>query len=106
MDSDSDISEFEGFSPSDIDDRDDPTFEIGSDISVSPVSTPETSENEESDEEEVRNDTWSENLHAFQIDQFVSPTGATFELGPLWTEKDFFSTIFSRESCRKACYRN
>lgn len=94
MDSDSDISEFEGFSPSDIDDRDDPTFEIGSDISVSPVSTPETSENEESDEEEVRNDTWSENLRAFQIDQFVSPTGATFELGPLRTEKDFFLQFF------------
>jgi hypothetical protein len=48
MDSDSDISEFEGFSSSDIDDGDDPWFEIGSDISVSPVSTLETSENEES----------------------------------------------------------
>jgi hypothetical protein len=35
MGSDSDISEFEGFSPSDIDDGDDPMFEIGSDISVS-----------------------------------------------------------------------
>jgi hypothetical protein len=43
-----------------------------------------------SHEEEVRNDTWSENLRAFQIDPFVSPTGATFELGPLRTEKDFF----------------
>lgn len=57
---DSDISEFEGFSPSDIEDRDDPTFEIGPDISVSPVSTPEMRENEVSDEEEVRNYTWSE----------------------------------------------
>jgi hypothetical protein len=90
MDSDSDISEFEGFSSSDIDDGDDPWFEIGSDISVSPVSTPETNENEESDEEEVRNDTWSENLRAFQINQFVSSTGTTFELGSLRTEKDSF----------------
>ena len=90
MGSDSDISEFEGFSPSDIDDGDDPMFEIGSDISVSLIWTPETSENEESYEEEVWNDTWSENFRAFQIDPFVSPTGATFELGPLRTEKEFF----------------
>ena len=70
MDSNSVISEFEGFLPSDIDD---PLFEIWSDISVSPVSTPETSENEESGEEEVRND------------PFVSPPGATFELRTLRT---------------------
>ena len=37
MDSNSVISEFEGFSPSDIDDGDDPMFEIGSDISVNLV---------------------------------------------------------------------
>jgi hypothetical protein len=37
-----------------------------------------------------RNDTWSENLRAFQINQFVSSTGTTFELGSLRTEKDFF----------------
>ena len=51
MESDSDISEFEEFSPSNIEEGDDPTYEIGSDISVSPVSTPETSENEEYEEE-------------------------------------------------------
>jgi len=96
MNSNSDISEFERFLSSDIDDGDDPLFEIGSDISVSPVSTPETSKNEESDEEEVRNDTWNENLRAFQIDPFVSPTGATFQLGPLRTEKDFFLQFFQR----------
>jgi hypothetical protein len=79
MDSNSVISEFERFSPSDIDD---PLFEICSDIRVSPVSTPETSENEKSGEEEVRND------------PFVSLSGATFELGTLRTEKDFFLQFF------------
>ena len=91
MDSDSDISEFEGFSQSDIDDGDDPTFEIGSDISVSPVSTPETSENKESNEEQVRNDTWSENLRSFQIDQFVSPS-----LGLCGLKRIFFYNFFQR----------
>ena len=98
MDSNSVISEFERFSPSDIDD---PLFEICSDIRVSPVSTPETSENEEYDEEEVQNDMGSEyiSVHS-KLTRLYPRLGQHLSLDLCRLKRIFFYNFFH------ACYRN
>ena len=71
-DSSDNESEFEGFTAEDIEGTEIP--DAGSDISVSPVSTPPTSDNE-SDFDEV---TWSRNLRKPNVRDFNDRFGATF----------------------------
>lgn len=66
-----------------------------SDISVSPVSTPRTSELSSSDDEPVNNLVWHTRYFAdVQITPFVQQTGHRYPLGPEAKEIDFFSQFF------------
>lgn len=94
----SDESDFEGFTSNDIEDFDDNGSEIGSDISISPVSTPESSDAEisedESDDEVEIPQQWTENLSQFTVADFKEEVGSKIELGPLKTEREFFLQFF------------
>ena len=85
----------EGFSQEDlrsVNGRIDLLSEDGSDISISPVSSPEISD-DESDDEAVAS-VWSSNLRRFEVRKFTSNVGANFEMGPEKNEKDFFQKFF------------
>jgi hypothetical protein len=71
--------------------------DAGSDISVSPVSTPPTSDNESDFDE----DTWSRNLRKPNVRDFNDRFGATFTLEDNQQEKDFFNKFFPRELIEK-----
>ena len=90
--------EFEGFDAADIEDSEIP--EVGSDISVSPVSTPPTSD-DESDENEEINATWNRNLRKPVVRDFTETVGATFTLDDDKREIDFFNKFFPRELVEK-----
>lgn len=88
-------SEFGGFTESDIvlNERED----AGSDISLSPISSPDVSSDEnDSDDDEIPN-TWSENILKPKIadfDEGENPVGATFTLEKDRREIDFFMKFF------------
>jgi hypothetical protein len=94
-DSSDNESEFEGFTAEDIEGTEIP--DAGSDISVSPVSTPPTSDNESDFDE----DTWSRNLRKPNVRDFNDRFGATFTLEDNQQEKDFFNKFFPRELIEK-----
>ena len=82
-DSSDNESEFEGFTLENIEVTEIP--DVGSDSSVSPVSTPPTSDESDFDE-----DTWSRNLRKPNVRDFNDTFGATFTLEDNQQEKDFF----------------
>jgi hypothetical protein len=86
--SDDDDSEFEGFSPSDIDETE--TRSIGSDISISEVDT----DSSDDDNPDQINQTWSRNLKKPQVVDFREQIGATFQLNEEKKEIDFFHKFF------------
>lgn len=90
----SDDSDFEGFNPSDVDENESFVAEIWSDISVSPVSSPDVSDFEESDEDGDENDQWRNELRRVTVPAFTAEVGPTFELGPTKNELDFFLKFF------------
>lgn len=66
-----------------------------SDISVSPVSTPRTSELSSSDNEPLNQIVWHSKYFApVQINQFTEHSGPTHPLGPESQELDFFQLFF------------
>lgn len=73
--------------------------EIGSDISVSPVSSPDlslvnlSSESDSEDEDLA----WRPNLRKPNIKPFTEAVCANFQLGPLKNELDFFLKFFAEE---------
>ena len=83
-DSSDNESEFEGITPEDIEGTEIP--DAGSDISVSPVSTPPTSD----DGSDFDEDTWSRNLRKPNVRDVNDTFGATFTLEDNQQEKDFF----------------
>lgn len=86
--SDDDDSEFEGFSPSDIDETE--TRSIGSDISISEVDT----DSSDDDNPDQINQTWSRNLKKPQVADFREQIAATFQLNEEKKEIDFFHKFF------------
>lgn len=105
---DSEESDFEGFTASDLEEYDDNRSEIGSDISVSPCSSPDVSEAElsdsESDDDDPHNEEWTGNLRATKVDDFRGRVGSNIELGPLKTEKDFFMEFFPNSLVEKIVF--
>ena len=94
-DSSDNESEFEGYTPENIEGTEIP--DAGSDISVSPVSTPPTSD----DESDFDEDTWSRNLRKPNVRDFNDTFGATFTLEDNQQEKDFLNKFFPRELIEK-----
>ena len=94
-DSSDNESEFEGFTAEDIEGTEIP--DAGSDISVSPVSTPPTSDYESDFDE----NTWSRNLKKPNVRYFNDTFGATFTLEDNQQEKDFFNKFFPHELIEK-----
>ena len=86
--SDDDDSEFEGFSPSDIDETENRS--IGSDISISEVDT----DSSDDDNPDQINQTWSRYLKKPQVADFREQIGATFQLNEEKKEIDFFHKFF------------
>ena len=86
--SDDDDSEFEGFSPSDIDETENRS--IGSDISISEVDT----DSSDDDNPDQINQTWSRYLKKLQVTDFREQIGAIFQLNEEKKEIDFFHKFF------------
>lgn len=72
---------------------------IGSDISVSPLSTPDISPVNSSSESDSEDEdlAWCPNLRKPNNKPFTEAVGATFELGPQKNELDFFLKFFPEE---------
>ena len=86
--SDDGDSEFEGFSPSDIDETE--TRSIRSDISISEVDTDWSDD----DNPDQINQTWSRYLKKPQVAYFREHIGATFQLNEEKKEIDYFRKFF------------
>jgi len=88
----SDQSDFEGFTASDIEDVN--LDDEGSDIDVSPVSTPASSDSESDIDDNFVDETWTENVSRVHVNNFTREIGASFRLEPEKKEKDFFYKFF------------
>lgn len=94
-----DESDFDGVTTSDREDFNDIRSEIGSDISVSLVSTPDVSETDlsESDWDDGGPNSeqeWKKKCRAVNVDNFGGRAGSKINLGPLRTEKYYFVQFF------------
>lgn len=88
FESDENESDFEGFTPSDIDESE--VRSIGSDIEVSEISESES----EGEDEELDRENWTRTLSKPKVVEFQRRTGASFQLDKEKKEIDFFNKFF------------